>query len=92
MRQNRPDEIVLGLAFIGRSGNGKAGKYAPSSSLERGGVNVSPLTQACDRLSKEVVRKETAPERDVETHVAAISPMGTAASPARRAISPAACP
>ena len=51
MRPDRPDQIVLGLAFIGRSGHGEAGEHAPHSSLERGGVNVSPVVQARDRTN-----------------------------------------
>ena len=72
MRQNRPDEIVLGLAFIGRSGHGEAGEHAPQSSLERGGVNVSPLVQARDRLLQIIVSEETAFARDVNAHATVV--------------------
>ena len=75
LQEDRPDQIVFGLTFIGRTGDGEAGENVPHRGFE--GVECTvvdclPVGRSDDGFAKEIIGEETPPEWRVDTHAAAI--------------------
>ena len=65
LQEDRPDQIVLGLTFIGRTGDGEAGENVPHrgfEGVERTVVDCLPVGRSDDGFAKEIVGEETSPE------------------------------
>ena len=75
LRKDRPDQIVFGLAFIGRTGDGEDVENVPGGGFE--GVEltiIDNLSVGCsdDRFANKIVGEKTSMERIIDTHAAAI--------------------
>ena len=73
-RQNRPDQVVLRLALVGRPGRRKAVEYVPDAGLEaveRGPVDGFPFGLPRDGLAQEIVSEQGPLERRGGAHAAA---------------------
>ena len=73
LRKDRPDQIVFGLAFIGRTGDGEDVENVPGGGFE--GVELTiidnlPVGRSDDRFANKIVGEKTSMERIIDTHAA----------------------
>ena len=71
LQDDRPDQIVFGLAFIGRLRHWEAVENVTGGGLEgveRVGVKFPPVVQTSDRIAKEIVGEETSLEWGSDSH------------------------
>ena len=71
LSKDRPDQIVFGLAFIGRLRHWEAVENVTGGGfegVERVGVKFPPVVQTSDRIAKEIVGEETSLEWGSDAH------------------------
>ena len=75
LSKDRPDQIVFGLAFIGRTGDGEDIENVPCGRFE--GVELTivdhlPVGRSDDRFANKIIGEKTSMERIIDTHTGAV--------------------